>query len=104
MELCKSGQNKSNPFVRCVQAAPEPMCVLATDGQLDEMVRNCTDNSNYAPVAVDPTFKLGRFYVTPIVFPLKMMVAKGTGKSPVYLGPLLIHHSQKFSNYHYFAS
>ena len=104
MELCKSGQNKSNPFVQCVQAAPESMCVLATDRQLDERVRNCTDNSNYAPMAVDPTFKLGRFYVTPIVFPLKMMVAKGTGKSPVYLGPLLIHHSQKFSNYHYFAS
>ena len=104
MELCKSGQNKNNPFVRCVQAAPKPMCVLATDRQLDEMVRNCTDNSNYVPIGVDSTFKLGRFYVTPIIFPLKMMVAKGTGKSLTYLGPLLIHQSLKFSNYHYFAS
>ena len=57
MELCKSGQNKSNTFVRCVQAAPEPMCVLTTDCQLDEMVRNCIDNSNYVPIAVDPIFK-----------------------------------------------
>ena len=104
MEMCKSGENKNNPFVRCVQAAPEPMCVLARDRQLDEMVRNCTDNSNYVPIGVDPTFKLGRFYVTPIVFPLKMLVAKGTGKSPIYLGPLLVHQSLKFSNYHYFAS
>jgi len=47
MELCKSGQNKSNPFVRCVQAAPEPMRVLATDRQPDEMVKNCTDNPDY---------------------------------------------------------
>ena len=79
MELCKSGQNKNNPFVRCVQAAPEPMCVLATDRQLDEMVRNCTDNSNYVLIGVDPTFKLGRFYVTPIVlFQLTVTKTKST--------------------------
>ena len=68
------------------------------------MVRNCTDSSNYVPIGIDPTFKLGHFYVTPIVFPLKMLVAKGTGKSPIYLGLLLVHQSLKFSNYHYFAS
>lgn len=104
MEMCKSGENKNNPFVRCVQAASESMCVLATDRQLDEMVRNCTDKSYYVSIGVDPTFKLDHFYVTPIVFPLKMLVAKGTKKSPIYLGPLLVHQSLKFSNYHYFAS
>ena len=88
MEMCKSGENKPNPFVRCGQAAPEPICVLVTNHQLDEMVRNCTDNSNYVPIGVDPTFKLGHFNVTPILFPLKM----------------LVHQSLKFSNYHYLAS
>ena len=38
MEMCKSGENKNNPFVRCVQAAPEPMCLLATNRQLEEIV------------------------------------------------------------------
>ena len=33
-----------------------------------------------------------------------MLVSTQTGKSPVYLGPILIHQSQKFSAYHYFAS
>ena len=68
------------------------------------MVRNCTDDLNYVPIGVPPTFKLGYFYVTPMVSPLKMLVAKGSGKSPIYLGPLLVHQSLKFSNYDYFAS
>ena len=38
MEMCKSGMNDKNLFVCCVQAAPEPMCMLATDRQLDEMI------------------------------------------------------------------
>ena len=104
MEMCKSGISSKNPFVRCVQAAPEPMCVLATEQQLSEMTRNCTDPLSYVPIGVDPTFKLGQFYVTPVVFALKMLICKDTGKSPIYLGPLLIHQSMKFTNYHYFAS
>jgi len=80
------------------------MCVLATDRQLDEMIQNCTDPSNYVPMRVDPTFKLGQFYVTSIVFPLKMLVTMNTGKSPIYLGPLLVHQSLKFCNCHYFVS
>ena len=39
-----------------------------------------------------------------MVFPLKMLIATQTGKSPVYLGPILIHQTQKFSAYHYLAS
>ena len=103
MEMCKVGLNGKS-FVRCVQAAPEPMCVLATDRQLDEMVRNCTDSTNFVPIGVDPTFKLGEFFITPIVFTLRMLVSKQSGKSPVYLGPILIHQTQKFSAFHYFAS
>jgi len=76
LELCKSGlSGSSEDFVRSVQAAPEPMCILATDRQLDEMVRSCTDSSTFVPMGVDPTFKLGKFFVTPIVFPLRMLVA-----------------------------
>ncbi|MBC6401887.1 MAG: hypothetical protein GDA37_12950 [Ekhidna sp.] len=104
MELCKSGLNSSEDFVRSVQAAPEPMCILATDRQLDEMVRSCTDSSAFVPMGVDPTFKLGKFFVTPIVFPLRMLVAKRSGKSPMYMGAMMVHQSLKFSSFHYFVS
>ena len=90
--------------MRCVQAAPEPMCVFATDRQLDEIVRDCTDGTNFVPIGVNSTFKLGDFFVTPIVFTLQMLVPKQSGKSPVYLGSILINQTQKVSAYHYFAS
>ena len=39
MELCKTGLSGSGEdFVRSVKAAPEPMCILATNRQLDEIV------------------------------------------------------------------
>lgn len=105
MEMCESGHDAGNEkFVRCVQAAPEPMCILASDRQLDEMVRNFTDESQFFCLGVDPTFKLGAFYVAPIVFALRMLVTRQHGKSPIYLGPMLIHQTQQFSAYHYFAS
>ena len=62
----------------------EPMCILTTDRQLDEMSRSCTSSSNFVTVGVDPTFKLGSFYVTPMVFPLHMLFSKQTGNSPIY--------------------
>ena len=33
-----------------------------------------------------------------------MLISKDTGKSPIYLSPLLIHQSQKFDAYYYLAS
>jgi hypothetical protein len=105
MEKCKTVVGPDGvTFVRCVVSAPEPMCILGTNRQLQEMVRNCTDSSVFVPIGVDPTFKLGNFYVTPVVFPLRMLISKETGKSPIYLGPMLIHQSQKYSAYYYLAS
>ena len=43
MEICKSGISSKNPFQGCVQAPLEPMCVLATEQLLSEMIRNSTD-------------------------------------------------------------
>jgi hypothetical protein len=105
MEMCKTGHDAGiEKFVRYVQAAPEPMCILASERQLDEMVCKCCDESQFVCVGVDPTFKLGAFFVTPLVFALRMLVTKQHGKSPTYLGPMLIHQTQKFSSYHFFAS
>jgi len=54
-------------------------------------------------LSVDPTFNLGEFYVTPVVFLHKAFVSKRTGKSPVFLGPILIHQRINIEAYSYFA-
>ena len=98
LQKCKVDSDK--PFIRCIQAVPEPTCILATDHQLKQMEVNCT-GENFSIVTVDSTFNLGEFYVTPIVFLQKKFVRKHTEQHPIYLGPLLIHQRMTYS---YFAT
>ena len=42
MRLCKYGISTDDVFIHCNEAAPEPMCVLATKQQLLDMERFCT--------------------------------------------------------------
>lgn len=100
MMKCKA----ANGDARWVQAAPKPLCILATDYQLQELEKNCTNSYNFGVLSLDPTFDFGKFYVTPMVFPLRMFYSKRTGKSPYYIGPLLIHRTLKEPAYHYFCS
>jgi len=55
-------------FVRTVVAAPEPMAFLASDQQLDDMVRFLMNPIEFCIIGVDPTFNLGDFNVTPIIY------------------------------------
>ena len=70
-----------------------PACVLATDEQLRQLVLNCTRQDNFGVMHIDPTFNLGEFFVTPIVFPLvNYMHGKSKGGCPTFIGPVLLHH------------
>lgn len=66
---CKLSQGKADSFVQDVKAAPQPMCVLSTEWQLDDTVRFLTNNHHFGVLTVDTTYNLGDFYVTPIVYP-----------------------------------
>ena len=68
MERCKCLKEGEVPFVRSVQAAPQPLCILATDTQLKQLQLCCTDPNNFSVLCIDPTFNLGSFYVTSMVF------------------------------------
>lgn len=102
MLQCKS--NNSDAFVRTVVAAPEPMAVLCTDQQLDDMVRFLTNPAEFSIMGVDPTFNFGDFNATPIVYRNLLLQHRTKGHCPVMLGPILVHHQKKFSSYNFFAS
>ena len=87
LQKCKVDTDE--PFIRCIQAVPEPACIVATDHQLKQMEVNCTDK-NFSIVTVDPTFNLGEFYVTPMVFKQKKFVRKHTEQHLICLGPQFI--------------
>lgn len=102
MQKCKDTCLTSGAFIRSVEAAPEPMCVLCTDQQLKDMERFCT-RSRSSVLSIDPTFNLGKFNVTPTTFH-NLLVKNKQGKHPIISGPILIHQTKKFEPFHYFAS
>ena len=54
---------------------------------------------------LDPTFNLGEFFVTPIVFPLVNYThQKGKGGCPTFIGPVLLHHQMQHTMYSYFLN
>ena len=105
MVMCKESQGKdTDPFVRVVTSAPEPMSVLCTNAQLFDIQRFCTDSIHFSPISVDPTFDLGDFCVTVISYRNLMLKKMRTKKNPVMLGPMMVHRRKLFSTYHFFAS
>ena len=98
MEKCKCTEPQ---FVWLVQAAPQPLCILTTDLQLKQVQFCCTDPENFSILSIDPTFNLGAFYVTPVVFLYKAFVCKRTGNPPIFLGPVLIHQRMNTKAYRF---
>ena len=95
-------RTKYSAFICNTQINPTPMCILATKEQLDELIANCTHPQEFSVLHVDPTFNLGNFYGTPLVFSLKDYVSQCSKNSPTFVGPFLIHHTMEYASYHGF--
>jgi len=102
MQMCKDSLGSGEVFVRAVEGAPEPMCVLATNQQLVGIERFCTGDPS-SVLSVDPTFNLGAFYVTPTTYH-NLLVETTRDNNPILLGPILIHQTKTFRPFHYLAS
>ena len=104
-DLLEQHYSSESDFVRSVSFEEGVMSVVGTEQQFKDITRFCCADPVCASVlGIDPTFNLGDFYVTPIVFEHKLLKNKVTGKHPIFLGPTLIHQDRKFGTYHYFAS
>ena len=81
-------------YVRDIKTSPDPAIVIATDGQLDDLVRFCAPpvGIDSCVMTVDPTFSLGEFKCTPVTYH-QLLVQTRRGKvPPVFLGPVLINY------------
>lgn len=97
-------EDGSNTFVRDIKVLPDPAIVLATDYQLDDMVRFSTRVAEHCILTIDPTFSLGEFDVTPVTYRHLLLEARRGGKPPVCIGAFLIHYKKTFQTYLFFAS
>ena len=104
MEQCKKEESQVDPFIRNVLGAPDAMCILAQDRQLNDMVRFCCDPKLFSIVGVDPTFNLGDFSVTVTTYRHLQLLNRSTKKPPVLVGPILVHQRKTMQSYHFLAS
>ena len=104
MKSCVDGQSRSDPFIRCVQAAPEATCVLASEYQLDDISRFCTNPLQFSVLGIDPTFNLGDFALTVTTYHHLMLVSRRTGQPAIMIGPMFAHQKKVLTTYHAFAS
>ena len=91
-------------FIRTVNFDTGPCCVLATDGQLKNLVRFCTSPGNSCVLGIDPTFNLGKFYVTVTTFTYSHVVNKNTDRSPNFFGPVFVATEKTYEAYYFFFS
>lgn len=99
-KLCESGDK----FVHIVMGSPEPMCLLATDHKLNDLVQFATNPNKSCVISIDPTFSFGDFSVTCIVYRNLMVTDVRTCECPIMLGPMLVYQRKLYSTYHFFAS
>ena len=95
---------KKTAFVRDVRVGSEPLCVLASERQLNDLKRFCCYERQFKPLTVDPTFNIGRFNVTPISYQHLALENKNGGKHPTFIGPILIHEKKNEETYSTFCA
>ena len=100
----KQAANAKTAFIRDVRVAPEPLCVMTTNRQVNDLKRFCCNPAEFRPFTVDPTFDIGNFNVTPITYEHLLLENRRDGTHPSIIGPVLLHEKKTFETYSIFAS
>ena len=103
MQCKEESKDKKTAYIRKVICAPEPIVILATEEQLDCMVRFCTKEGNFGVFSIDPTFDLGAFSVTTTTYQHLNLISRTSGVNPVMIGPLMIHQKKETGTYNTLA-
>ncbi len=97
IQMQKEGaRDADKAFVRKVETSSDPCIILATDHQLNGVVRFC---SNPAKFSILGTFNFGKYYVTVTTYRHLLLRTK-EGSHPVRIGPVMIHNKKEGSSYH----
>ena len=89
-------QDPAHKFVRDIKTSPDPAIILASDQQLNDLVRFGTSSEEFCVITIDPTFSLGEFDATPLTYRHLLLVTRRGNQPPIFLGPLLIHYRKNF--------
>ena len=95
-DLLLYARHKEDKIVLRHEDMPLDLWVLGTEIMCHDIVRfSCSDKLSY-PISIDPTFNMGQYEVTPVVYKHLFLTSKRYGQSPVFLGPTMLHHKKNF--------
>ena len=99
MQCKEDAKDPKTAYIKQVRCAPEPIVILATDEQMDCMVKFCTNSAHFGVFGVDPTFDLGSFSVTTTTYEHLHLISRRGGVHTVMIGPLMIHQKKEMATY-----
>ena len=84
----KEEEETGKVYIRRLQVAPSPACVLASDRQVQDVKRFCANTTeNFSVLSIDTTFNIGDFYATPTTYRHLLLDDRRTENPPLfYLG------------------
>ena len=89
---------KENIFIREIPLFPEPIIFLATEQQLTDIVRFCTNPEAFCILGIDCTFQIADFYFTFCTY-RNLMLTNSNGVHPVCIGPGILHKQKLLTSY-----
>jgi hypothetical protein len=101
IEDCKEHSVSGDPLFCQVTLAPEPMCVMASDQQVNDMKSFLTEQGNAVIMGWTPHFNLGPFLATIISYRHPMLDDCESGNNPVIIGLILLHVRRTVESYAY---
>lgn len=85
-------------LIREVPLFPEPIVFLATEQQLTDIERFCTNPEKFCILGVDCTFQIADFYYTFTTY-RNLMLTTEKGHHPVCIGPGILHKQKLLTSY-----
>lgn len=87
-----------NTLIREIPLFPEPIVFLASEQQLEDIERFCTNPTKFCVLGVDATFQIAGFYFT-FTTCRNLMLRTDKGNHPVFIGPGILHKQKLCTSY-----
>ena len=97
--LKEDAREPNSALVRKVETSTDLCGVLATDQQLKDVKRFCTNPSTLSVLGVDATFNFGKYYIT-LTTCCRLLLRTKENCHPVRIGPTLLHHRKEAGSYY----
>ena len=85
-------------LIREIPLFPEPIIFLATDQQLIDIERFCTNPEKFCVLGVDATFQIASYYFTFTTY-RNLLLTTEKGSHPVCIGPGILHKQKLTTSY-----